>query len=134
MEYSCGTYDHRVSVWPSESARGGSVRLVLAAATFSVLVFIIVRSIPFLVADFKLGMQLDDIVAHDSAVRAPNQVIRADVVRCAENLGLPVTEDNVIVSGGGGYVSVKVDYAVEVDLKVYTWPLYFSDSSALHPL
>ncbi|MGO9274573.1 MAG: hypothetical protein ACLQOO_30810 [Terriglobia bacterium] len=134
MDYICGTFDPKVSVWRSERASGGSVRLVLATAAFSVLIFIIVRSLPFLVADFHLGMQLDDIVAHDSAVQAPNEVIRGNVVRCAENLGLPVTPDNVKVSGGGGYVSVKVDYTVEVDLKVYTWVLYFSDSSTLHPL
>jgi len=134
MEYTCGTFDSKVSVWRSEPARGGSVRLVLGVAAFSLLVFIVVRSLPFLVADFHLGMQLDDIVTHDSEARAPIDVIRSDVVRCAENLGLPVTPDNVNVSGGGGYVSVKVDYTVEVDLKVYTWVLYFSDTSTLHPL
>jgi hypothetical protein len=134
MEYTCGTFDPNVSVWRSEPARGGSIRLVVGGAAFSVLVFVLVRSLPFLVADFHLGLQLDDIVAHDSAARAPNGVIRGDVVRCAENLGLPVTPDNVKVSGGGGYVSVKVDYTVEVNLKVYTWVLYFSDSSTLHPL
>jgi len=99
-----------------------------------VLVFVIVRSLPFLVADFRLGMQLDEIVAHDSAAGIPNGVIRDDVVTCAENLGLPVTADNVKVSGGGGEVSVRVDYTVAVDLKVYTWVLYFSDSFTLHPL
>ncbi|HMD97213.1 MAG TPA: hypothetical protein VKM93_07800 [Terriglobia bacterium] len=134
MQYTCGTFDPKFSVWRSEPARGGSVRLVLGVAAFSVLVFIIVRSVPFLVADFQLGMQLEDVVAHDSAARAPNEVIRANVVRCAENLGLPVTADNVTVTGGGGYVSVKVDYTVEVDLKVYTWVIYFSDSSNLHPV
>jgi hypothetical protein len=134
MEYTCGTFDPNLSLWRSEPARRGNVRLVLGVAAFSVLVFVIVRSLPFLVADFRLGLQLDDIVAHDSVARAPNDVIRGDVVRCAENLGLPVTPDNVKVVGGGGYVSVKVDYTAEVNLKVYSWVLYFSDSSALHPL
>jgi len=133
MEYICGTFDPKVSVWRSESARGGSVRLVLATVAFSVLVFVIARSLPFLLGDFHLGMQLDEIVAHDSAAGIPSRVIRDDVVRCAENLGLPVTADNVTVSGGD-YVSVKVDYSVEVDLKFYTWVLYLSDSSTLHPL
>ena len=134
MEYVCGTSDHKVNVWQYQPARGGSVRLVLGVAAFSVLAFVIARSLPFLVADFRLGMQLDDIVAHDSTVGSANDLIQADVVRCADTLGLPVAPDNVIVSGDGRYVSVRIDYRVRIDLKVYTWVLYFSHLSTLHPI
>jgi len=133
MEYACGAYDPKVCVWPAP-ARGGTIRLVLGAVVFSIVVFVVARSVPFLIADFHLGMQLDDLVAHDSSTGAANDLIRADVVRCAENLGLPVTPDNVEVSGDGRFVSVKVNYRVEVDLKVYTWPIYFSHLSTLHPV
>jgi hypothetical protein len=134
MEYIDGAFDSKISVWRDGSVRGGSVRLVLGAVAFSVLVFIVARAAPFLMADFHLGMQLDEIVARDSAARASSEVIRRHVVTCAESLGLPVTADNVAVAGGGGDVSVKVDYSVEVDLKVRTWLLYFSHSSSLHPV
>ncbi len=61
--------------------------------------------------------------------RRPGNSIQEDVVAKAQELGLPVTSEQVKVEAMGSRVSVAVDYTVPVDLKVYTLELHFTPTA-----
>ena len=55
--------------------------------------------------------------------------IRKNVLAKAQDLDLPLAEEEVTVDANTNRVSVNIDYHVPVDLKVYTLPLHFTHSS-----
>jgi hypothetical protein len=61
--------------------------------------------------------------------RASPDAIRKNVLAKAQDLDIPLAEEEVTVDVNANKVSVNLDVHVPVDLKVYTLQLHFTDTS-----
>jgi uncharacterized protein (UPF0333 family) len=107
----------------------GRIKAILSILFLIIVIFVGVKVIPVYVNDYEL----DDYVRQQTPFwltqRASADAIQKNVLDKAQDLGLPVTADNVKVRAPGSVVNVTLDYTVPVDLIVATLPLHFSHSS-----
>jgi uncharacterized protein (UPF0333 family) len=107
----------------------GRTKALLSLVFLVIVIFVGIKVIPVYVNDY----QLDDFVRQQTPYwltqRARADAIQKAVLDKAQDLGLPVTADNVKVEAPGSLVNVSLDYTVPVDLLVATLPLHFTHSA-----
>ncbi len=110
-------------------AGAGRTKAFLSIVFLIIVIFVGIKVIPVYVNDY----QLDDYVRQQTPYwltqRARSDAIQKNVLDKAQELGLPVTADNVKVQAPGSLVNVSLDYTVPVDLLVVTLPLHFTHSA-----
>jgi len=89
------------------------------------LVYVGVKVVPVLVAEFEFQDGMQTIARFASANGQPTEKIHDAVLKEAEKDEVPVGKDDIKVTGTHGNVRINVDYAVTVDLMVYQWTLNF---------
>jgi hypothetical protein len=89
-----------------------------------------VKILPHYVANFQLESDLDD-VARTGATNAKitDDELRQNVIRQAQALGIPLTEEQVLIEHIPGDVFVSGEYTVHVDLLLYPLDLHFHPMS-----
>jgi hypothetical protein len=110
---------------PFPDQREGLLKKVLVLSVFAVFVLTAAKT----ASVYRSSSQLSDYV-RDRALRAaaesvPADRLQAEVARYAVSLGLPVRPGDVRVATHPGTVSIKLDYTVPVNLKLFTWNLRF---------
>ena len=101
-------------------------RVIAGIAVLVVLVFVGILLIPPYVENWKLQQYLNDLDTKAATAQTPVEVIRANVVNKAAELGLPVhTEDVRVSRSADGPVRIEVLYVVHVGMSVYTVDLHF---------
>jgi hypothetical protein len=111
----------------------GRLKAVFALGILAATIYLGFKVIPPYVNNYDLSQHLQQ-VAEDAVVHripdahAQEDKIKQDVVSYADDLGLPVSADNVKVSAGST-VTIDLDYTVPIDLKVYTLMLHFTPST-----
>ena len=112
---------------PSERGEG-LVKLIVFLAVLAALVFTGVKAVPVYFNNSEFANYIQDRAVRATVERPQPGSIQTEVVHYAQQLGLPVTADNVEVTSdtATGLVKIRVDYTVPVDLKVYTWKLHFT--------
>ncbi len=105
---------------------GQTGRMIAGVAVLAMLVFVGVLLIPPYVDNWKLQRYLNDLDADASTGQKSVDVIRANVVNKAGELGLPVHNEDVrIARSEDGVVKIEVLYVVHVGVSVYTVDLHF---------
>jgi hypothetical protein len=106
--------------------RGGAyVKPILWTAILVLLVYVAIKVVPVLVAEYEFQDSMQDIARNASATGGTVDKIRAAVLKEAEKDELPVQSDDVKVTGSNHNVRINVDYTVTVDLNVYQWTFNF---------
>jgi hypothetical protein len=105
-------------------------RTFVTLAFLAALIFLAIKTIPPYVDNYQLQDQIRQISIQASARirQVTADEVRDEVVAFARAHDLPVTPDDVTV-GIADSVSIKVDYTVPVDLKVYTLNLHFTPAA-----
>lgn len=107
----------------------GTLKAILTVAFLVAVAYCGVKIIPVYVNSYEL----DDYIRQQNPFwvtqRASADAIRNNILAKAQDLGLPVSAEQVKVDTGGGRVAVHIDYTVPVDLKVYTLVLHFTPSA-----
>ncbi|MGA8224557.1 MAG: hypothetical protein WB780_23130 [Candidatus Acidiferrales bacterium] len=110
------------------------MNLILTLLIVGFLVFSGVSVVPALFAKY----QLQDAIETESRFAVINHKgeddIREDVWKKIQELGIPATKDGIRVSVAQRDVSITVDYAVPVDLKVYQFTMEFHPHADNHTL
>jgi hypothetical protein len=106
----------------------GYGKLLLSLLILALVGFCAAKIVPVYLANYNLQDYIRALAVQTSAKPSPPEVIVDDVVSKAQDLGLPVTKDNVKVRIGSRVI-IDVDYQVPVDLKVYVWVVHFAPSS-----
>jgi len=104
-------------------------KAILSLAFLAVVIFAGFKVIPVYVNDYQLQDYIQNQTPFWLTEHVSADVIRKSVLAEAEDLGLPVTAEEVTVDATANRVSVSIDYHVPVDLKVYTLQLHFTPSS-----
>jgi ABC-type amino acid transport substrate-binding protein len=113
---------------PSESGKM-TFKAVASLAFVAAVIFAGFKIIPVYVDNYQLQDFIQGQTPYWLTQRAPAEAIRKTILAKAQELELPVDEDNVKVEANQSKVTVNIDYTVPVDFKVYTWQLHFTDSS-----
>ncbi len=104
-------------------------KALLSLTFLGVLVFVAFKTVPVYIND----LQLDDYIQNQTPFwqtqHASEEVIRKTIIAKAQDLGLNLASDDMKVEATANKVSVRLDYHVPVDLKVYTLQLHFTHSS-----
>jgi len=98
-------------------------RIVAGIAVLAALAGMAALLLPPYFDNWKLQQYLNDLAA-DPAPRQP-EIVRANVLNKAAQLGLPVHTDDVRVTKSGDTLKVQVLYIVPVNLGVYSVDLHF---------
>ena len=97
----------------------------VALAALVILAAIGVTLIPPYFENMRLQQYLDTVV-HG---RRPPDMLRAEIVNKAGQLGLPVREGDIRIVPKGNGVRVEIVYVIRVDLPLYTVDLHFHPSA-----
>ncbi|HUO84979.1 MAG TPA: hypothetical protein VM534_07695 [Thermoanaerobaculia bacterium] len=100
--------------------------LILLAA-----VFVAYKLIPVKVRSSELRQEVVD-EAKSAALRTDKQ-LRANIMSKAEDLDLPLQDQDLIIRRGSGRISIEAEYVVPVEFPGYTYHWKF-DHKAENPL
>jgi hypothetical protein len=105
-------------------------KAVLSLAFLAAVIYASFKIIPVYINDYEIDDYIQNQTPFWLTQRASADGIRKNILAKAEDLGLPMTAENVTVDANQNRVTVSIDYHVPVDLKVYTLPLHFTHSKA----
>jgi hypothetical protein len=113
---------------PSESGRI-TFKGILSVAFIVAVVYSGTKIIPVYVDNYELQDYIQSQTPYWLTQRVTAEVIRKTILAKAQDLNLPVEEEDVSVEANQNKVSINIDYNVPVDLKVYMLQLHFTPSS-----
>jgi len=106
-----------------------SLSAVLSLLILAAVLFAAFRLAPPYVNNYQLQDAMDNLALQATySQQMPPEAIRKAVITRAGELGIPLTNEQVAVSKGGGGVSIAVQYTVTVDLLVRRLDLRFTPS------
>ena len=108
----------------------GKFKAILVTAILVFLIFAAVKMVPPYVAEYQLADKMQETARYASVTRSTPDQIKDTVFREMQDLNVPATRDDLVVTAEGGRVSIKLDYKVPIDLIVYKFDLHFTPSSA----
>ena len=107
----------------------GRFKAFLTLAFIAAVVYCSFKIIPVYVNNYQLQDYIQSQTPFWLTQRATAEQVRNNVLAKAQDLGLPLTAEQVTVEASAARVGVQIDYLVPVDLKVYTLNLHFTPSS-----
>jgi hypothetical protein len=107
----------------------GRIKTVLSIVFLVFVIYSGIKIIPVYVNSYELDDYIREQTPYWLTQRARPEVIQKSILDKAQDLGLPVTADQVQVEAPGSIVTVNLDYTVPVDLIVYTLQLHFTPSA-----
>jgi hypothetical protein len=113
---------------PFPNPREGLLKRVLVLGVLGGLLFAGLKAVPVYRSSSQLSDYIRDRALLASAEHPSAARLQGDIVSYAAGLGLPVARENVQVATHPGSVSIKLDYTVPVNLRVFTWNLRFTPS------
>ncbi len=106
-----------------------SMKAILYLAFIVAVIYASFKIIPVYVNNFQLNDYIQSQTPFWLTQRATPEGIKKVILAKADDLGLPVTADDITVVANQNIVKINIDYKVPVDLKVFTLPLHFTPSS-----
>jgi len=106
----------------------GRLKALFALAVVAATVYLCIKIIPVYVNNYDLHNHIHELAETATVQHLSADKITKDVVAYADDLGLPITADNVKVAVGN-IVTIDLDYTVPIDLRYYTLMLHFTPSA-----
>jgi hypothetical protein len=124
---------------PSDRFRqkGGSrVKLLLTLAIVGSMVFAAIQIVPPYFANYQFqdAIETESRFALTGYPKRSQDDIQNEVFKKAQDLGLPVKEDDIKVEMTSGTVAISTDYSVPIDLKIYQFTLQFHPHADNHTI
>jgi hypothetical protein len=100
------------------------------------MVFAAIRVVPVYFANYQFqdALNSESRFALTGYPKRNAEDIRDDVMKKAEDLGIPAKRDAIQVNLGNGTVDISLDYAVPIDLLVYQWTPEFHPHADNHTI
>jgi hypothetical protein len=105
-----------------------TLKAILSLAFLAAVVYTAVKVIPVYINNYELQDYVETQTPFWLTQRASSEAIVKNIMAKSNDLGLPITADNITVEANLNRVDVNIDYHVPVDLKVCTLPLHFTVS------
>ena len=109
---------------------GLSGRQVLILLILAALVFAAIQYVPPYYAAFQFNDSIRQDVKYAAASRKTVDVLRADIIAKAKELGILLTKNDIRITKRGPSFTLEVDYRWPIDLKAYKHDLTFHISQS----
>ena len=117
--------------------RGGAkLNLIITLAVMAAMVFGAVRVVPVYFANYQMqdALNSESRFALTGYPKRSEEDIRDDIMKKAQDLGIPAKREDIQVSLGNGKVDISLDYSVPIDLVVYQWTPQFHPHADNHTI
>jgi len=117
--------------------RGGAkFNLLLTILILGSMGFLGVKILPTFVDNYQFqdSIEAESRFALTGYPKKSADDVRQDIYKKAQELGLPVKSENIIVTITNGSVDISVDYSVTFDLSVYQWTRDFHPHADNHTI
>jgi len=113
------------------SERGeGKFKAILVTAILVFLIYAAIKMVPPYVSEYQLSDKMQETARYASVTRSSPDQIKDTIYREMQDLNIPATREQLVVTADAGRVSISLDYKVPIDLMVYKFELHFTPSSA----
>ena len=109
---------------------GLTPRRVFFVAFALVVIFVAKQYVPPLFSRFQFGDSVRQTVKYAAASNKDVEVVRREIVRAAENYGIPIDLKDVVITKRGPSFSVDIDYSWPIDLRVHKYDMQFHVSES----
>jgi nitrogen fixation protein FixH len=117
--------------------RGGSkFNLLLTILILGSMGFLGIKILPTYVNNYQFqdSIEAESRFALTGYPKKSSDDVRQDIYKKAQELGLPVKSENIMVVMTNGTVEISVDYSVTFDLSVYQWTHDFHPHADNHTI
>ena len=114
-----------------KSERGaGKFKAILVTAILVFMIFAAFKMVPPYIAEYQLRDKMQETARYTSVTRSTPDQIKDTIFREMQDLNIPATREQLVVTSEGGRVSISLDYKVPIDLIVYKFDMHFTPSSS----
>jgi len=115
--------------------RGGSgVKLFLTLVILGSMILAGVKFLPIYVDNYQMQDAIESEARFAIGNRLGAKDIRQNVLKKANEIGIPAGEDDLTVTAVQGSVQISLNYSVPVDLLIYKFTLDFHDHADNHTI
>jgi Domain of unknown function (DUF4845) len=117
--------------------RGGAkLNLVITLLILGALAFAGVKIVPVYFANYQMqdSMNSESRFALTGYPKKGPSDVQDDILKKAQDLGIPAKKDDIVVQMENGSVSISLDYSVPIDLIVYQFTLQFHPHADNHSI
>jgi len=109
---------------------GLTSRRVIIIASILIVIYLAQQYVPPYFARFQFGDDVRQTVKYAAASRKGLEAVRKEILRLAEEDGVPVTLKDIRITQRGPSFSVDIDYTWPIDLRLhhYNIPFHISES------
>ncbi len=113
------------------SERGeGKLKAILVTVVLVFAIYAAIKVVPPYVQEYQLSDKMQETARFASVTRSSPDQIKDTIFKEMQDLDIPATRDQLVVTSDAGKVSISLDYKVPIDLMVYKFELHFTPSSA----
>jgi hypothetical protein len=123
--------------WANRSEHGGSkLKTLFSLAIFAAMIFVCVKVVPPYFANYQFqdAIESESRFALSGYPKKTNDDIVMDVLKKAQELGIPAKADDVRLVINNTDVDISLDYSVPIDLVVYQFTLQFHPHADNHTI
>lgn len=120
---------------PAEQG-GSKINLLITLVILAAMGVSAVKIVPAFVDNYQFqdAINTEAQYALSSYPKKTDDVIRQDVWKEAQSLGIPAKPEDIQLDTTGGNVSISLDYSIPVDLYVYQFTLQFHPHADNHTI
>ena len=115
---------------------GSKLKGLFSLAIFAAIIFVCVKVVPPYFANYQFqdAIESESRFALSGYPKKTNDDIVTDVVKKAQELGIPAKPDDVRLVINNTDVDISLDYSVPIDLVVYQFTLQFHPHADNHTI
>lgn len=99
---------------------GGKLQVLLALAVTAAIIVSAWRIIPVYIKSYQFQDEMRERAKFAPVERLPPEVVKEELLKFTQEIGLPVPREQLQVSGAGpGAIRIEVRYTVPVDLILF---------------
>lgn len=109
----------------SEKGKGALQTIIVIIVLF-IVIYMMVKFFPTFHKSYKFNEVLKREARAARGTPGYEEIIKKHLTDTARDLGLNITSDNIKIDLNASYVSIEVDYYIEVETPVYTFKRHFT--------
>jgi flagellar basal body-associated protein FliL len=109
----------------SEKGKGALQTIIVLIVLF-IVIYMMVKFFPTFSKSYKFTEEVKKQARAARGTPGYDEVIKKNLIDTARDLGLNITRDNIKVDLNASYVSIEVDYYIDVETPVYTFKRHFT--------
>jgi hypothetical protein len=122
---------------PKSGERGSAQgKLIVTLAVIAAMVLAAIRIVPVYFAEYQFqdALNTESRYALTGYPKRNEEDIRDDIMKKAQDLGIPAKRESIQVLLGPTRVDISLDYSVPIDLVVYQWTPDFHPHADNHSI